>query len=139
MAAPTGQLVPRTPSVPPACAVPPLRVGGRGIGVGCGVGVGVGTGVGGRVGSGVGGAVGMIVGTTVGVAIGVGGRVGAVVGTARVGNGLTVTPGSVALASGGGVMVMFVPAVKPSPGSGENSDPTPALVGLVGGSETGTT
>src|SRR6185436_6623821 len=141
MAAPTGQLVPRTPSVPPACAVPPLSVGGSGVGVRCGVGEGVGKGVGGRVGrvgSGVGGAVGMNVGTTVGVEVG--GSVGAVVGTTCVGNGLAVTAGSVAVARGGGVTVMLVPAVNPRPGSGEKSDPNPVFVGLAGcGSETGTT
>ena len=77
IAAPGSQLVPRIGSVAPGAAVPPLSVGGGGVGVGSGVGVGVGatvgTGVGGTVGGGVGANVGAAVGATVGMAVGVDG------------------------------------------------------------------
>src|SRR5438309_10955877 len=84
-AAPAGQFVPSTGTVAPCAAVPPLSVGGSGVGVGCGVGVGVGVGVGGSVGVGVGASVGITVGRAVRTN---GGATAVAVGMTSVGNAL---------------------------------------------------
>src|SRR5438309_1288379 len=126
MAAPAGQFVPSTGTVAPCAAVPPLSVGGSGVGVGCGVGVGVG----GTVGVGVGATVGITVGRAVRTN---GGATAVAVGMTSVGNALVVTLGALVIdgtvvgSTGSGV---FAPVVNPITGSGEKSDAPGAPVGL---------